>query len=706
MTLTLTQQRLYELLPAIHRLRDAQEGGALEDLIRAFARELMALEENLDQLYDDQFIETCADWVAPYLGELIGYRSLDGVAPNVASPRAEVANTIAYRRRKGTALMLEALARDVTSWPSRAVEFFEQLATTQYMKHPRLHAPATANLRDLRALLAVDGAFNRLAHTAEMRRPETRAGRYNLPNVGIFLWRLRAVRLSSVFLTPDPGDTTGRKFRLNPLGADVRLFRAAQAEDDISQIAEPMNVPEPLSVRRMALDVKDAQKSVNPPPDARRDDDYGPGESLAFALGGTQVPVGQITICDLSDVVDASNNVIGWNHEAVDLDGAIGVDPELGRVLVDGGLGRRLRATFHYGSMRAIGGGEYSRTPTILDSGLEETMLGGGSLQQKLDAVKGGGRLSIGDSLTYTGAAGTPVFKVDADAEGVEVVVAATDGARPLVMATGDILLEIGARGKLVLDGLVISGGALHLPPAADTEPRELVLRDCTLVPGHALEPDGSAVTPGAPSLVIEHRFAKVSLERCITGPLEVTADAEVSLSDSIVDAGSPENVAYAASAAGAPGAELNATACTIIGKCSAKLVKLGENCVFLARLAEPPNETWPAPFLVQRRQEGCLRFSYVPSGSVTPRRYRCVPNAEHPDVEPHFTSLRYGDPGYGQLRASTDASIRTGADDEGERGEMGVGLALHQPQREANLRIRLDEYLRFGLSAGIFYAT
>ena len=73
------------------------------------ARELGALEENLEQLYDDQFIETCADWVVPYIGDLIGYRPLHGVAPAIASPRAEVANTIAYRRRKGTALMLEQL---------------------------------------------------------------------------------------------------------------------------------------------------------------------------------------------------------------------------------------------------------------------------------------------------------------------------------------------------------------------------------------------------------------------------------------------------------------------------------------------------------------------------------------------------------------------------------------------------------------------
>ena len=69
----------------------------------------------------------------------------------------------------------------------------------------------------------------------------------------------------------------------------------------------------------------------------------------------------------------------------------------------------------------------------------------------------------------------------------------------------------------------------------------------------------------------------------------------------------------------------------------------------------------------------------------------------------PHFTSLRYGDPGYAQLRRATDASIREGADDG---GEIGVMHPLHQPQRETNLRIRLDEYLRFGLHAGIFYVT
>jgi hypothetical protein len=706
-TTSLSAERLYTLLPAVYRLRDADQGEPLRALLDAFAQEFAALADNVEQLYDDQFIETCAEWVTPYIGDLIGYRSLHGQVPQIASPRAEVANTIAFRRRKGTALMLEELAHDVTGWPAHAVEFFEQLATTQYMKHLRPHARATANLRDLRALLLGGGAFNTIAHTAEMRSPESGAGRYNIPNVGIFLWRLESLRLSTIPLTADPGDASGRKFRVNPLGADLRLFRRPQAEDDIAHLAEPINVPEPLAVRLMALAVRDVQASVAPAPDERLDDDYGDGESLTLWRPGnpaTALPVSAIRICDLRDVLDGGGNVIAWNHETSVDAGVIGVDPERGRVLLGSAGDGPLLATFHYGAARKIGGGEYERSPEGDALAPQVTVANGGPLQPQLDAIAGGGRLLVGDSLTYTQ---TPVFKVDdvlaPGAPGLTVVVAARNGARPLIVAGGDVTLAIGARGRLVIDGFVFGQAPLRIAAAGDDEPRELVLRDCTLVPGLALLPDGSADSPGAASLIVENPFAKVTLERCITGPLEVVADANVTLRDTVVDAGAPDNVAYAGDNTGGIGAELTVTECTVIGKVHAKLLRLASNTIFFARLAPAPGEPWSAPIVVERRQEGCVRFSYVPAKSITPRRHRCVPDAAHPSVVPHFTSLRYGDAGYTQLRHATDKAIRQGADDE---SEMGVLHALFQPQRETNLRIRLDEYLRFGLRAGVFYAT
>ena len=115
----MTRSELYELLPAIYRIRDAERGEPLKTLLSVIADQVGVLEEDLAQLYDDQFIETCAPWVVPYIGDLIGYRTLHNVVPKIGNQRAEVAHTIAFRRRKGTAAMLEQLARDVTGWNAR-----------------------------------------------------------------------------------------------------------------------------------------------------------------------------------------------------------------------------------------------------------------------------------------------------------------------------------------------------------------------------------------------------------------------------------------------------------------------------------------------------------------------------------------------------------------------------------------------------------
>jgi hypothetical protein len=105
----------------------------------------------------------------------------------------------------------------------------------------------------------------------------------------------------------------------------------------------------------------------------------------------------------------------------------------------------------------------------------------------------------------------------------------------------------------------------------------------------------------------------------------------------------------------------------------------------------------------VARRQRGCVRFSYLPPGSRTPRRYRCHPENEAAAerVVPVWSSIHWGQPGYGQLTPSCAAEIACGAEDH---NEMGVFRALQQARRVAALRDALDEYLRFGLEAGIFF--
>ena len=86
--MTLDGKQLLELLPILYRLRDA-DSGAMEGLLAVIAEQAAVLEENLEQLYDDLFIETCAEWAVPYIGDLIGYRPLHQVLPGQISPRAE-----------------------------------------------------------------------------------------------------------------------------------------------------------------------------------------------------------------------------------------------------------------------------------------------------------------------------------------------------------------------------------------------------------------------------------------------------------------------------------------------------------------------------------------------------------------------------------------------------------------------------------------
>src|SRR6266566_4418081 len=112
--------RLYELLPVIYRQSDAEQGLQLRALLRVIAEQVKVVEDDIAQLYENWFIETCQDWVVPYIGDLVGYQvvheagepgdvtTLEGVLRNkILIPRCDVANTIHHRRRKGTLSLLE-----------------------------------------------------------------------------------------------------------------------------------------------------------------------------------------------------------------------------------------------------------------------------------------------------------------------------------------------------------------------------------------------------------------------------------------------------------------------------------------------------------------------------------------------------------------------------------------------------------------------
>ncbi len=268
--------------------------------------------------------------------------------------------------------------------------------------------------------------------------------------------------------------------------------------------------------------------------------------------------------------------------------------------------------------------------------------------------------------------------------------------ARSRATLRGDVELNGSDAGQVFLNGLLIAGSLRASGPVLG-----VALQDSTLVPGRALTRHGLPVEPGAPSLVLDSPGGTLALDRCIAGPVLVHATASARVTNSVIDATERWRVAYAAPDLMGEGGTLHVEDSTIIGKLRTHRLPLASNTTFLAR--RPVHDPWQAAIWCTRRQSGCVRFCFVPSDAITPGQYRCLPGAdtslEHA-LAPQFVSLRYGSPSYALLSGDCPVAVWQGADDE---SQIGAYHLLFETQGVGNLRTRIDEYLPFGLEAGIF---
>jgi hypothetical protein len=732
--MTHRDEQLYPLLPAIHRLRDEELGSPLRALLGVMDQEFRRVEENIEDLYESWFIETAPEWVVPYIGSLVGNRPLIEVAH---SRRTDVARTLYYRRRKGTLPMLEELARDVTGWGAHAVEFMERLAWTQNLNHLRYtrspdptgsHPTAfdrvgTINVRSGDALDRLDGPFDEAAHTIDVRRaragayrkgikPKARTGEgwYAPRHIGFFLWRLNAYphTLHPARRAAAPND---HGWHVHPFGAPSPLFTNTQAERDPARLAQEIHVPGPIRPVAFREDLEAYRRRYLPQPPATRPASsvwYGPDRSIHLVADGIDVLPENVQCKDLG----------AWARPPA---GFVAVDVRRGRVtFATGEEPVELRASFAYGFSANLGGGPYDRRSSLAanaDATLArtrgitpwtQTVAKGGTfstIQQALAEWTTAGQppaiIRIADSAVYGG-----TIQITLPADGWLVIEAAQQ-CRPILRLVGDLQIAAPDGGRVTLDGLLIEG-AIQL-----SDDVSLDIAHSTLVPGRMLNEDGSPRSPDRDSIATATgggpHTPDVALRYSICGSIRLPASTRLlAIRDSIVQAlpvgGVIRDSIAAADPADAPGPPASIERSTIFGSVHLREMVLGSESIFAQ------------PVLVQRRQSGCIRFSSIAEGSVTPRRFHCQPDlaldgvtdvAEAARIRtrltPTFTSMNYGDPGFAQLRADTALEIRTGTENG---AEMGAFEHLLQPQRETNLRTRLDEYLPFGLEAAIVYVT
>jgi hypothetical protein len=563
---SLYAERLWLLLPGVYRADDSPNpsaNGPLRELVNRIGAHMAVVRRSIDRLWADQSIETCDDWVIPYVGDLLGTNLVDVL--DTRGQRLDVANTIHYRRRKGTVEVLEELATDVTGWGAVIVEAFRKMARNRHGLDPAVGPAAfpsippdnfaaflsaeglagaltgtpaggTLDLRNAHGAQLTGTAFAESFHYADVRAGVGQVGHFTIPKLLVFLWRLQSFRVASgtpVKLTscPEPTFTFDPTGRLAPIflppapisRADVGGSDSTQGGLDVGSVPTETQVPGPLSTSLL--------KSRQPD---------GPQNCAFYSvmLGSQAATISSLT-------------------------------PELGQFTIATPTSGEPAptVTYFYGFSSDIGAGTYRRQalPQTVTAGPPTipTVTGGGNeLNTALSTAPMNAVITIGDSLTYTS-----VAAVGSDSAPIaNLVICADDETRPVIRppASASPWVFTGSgRATLILDGLLVTGTEIVIRGGFST----VTIKNCTMDPGSTAEPpaaagtsplanaaDGRALSPA--TIFIEAgaggAIANLTVTNSILGPVRTRFGGAVealTVSNSILQAVPTTNVpTYSAS--------------------------------------------------------------------------------------------------------------------------------------------------------------
>jgi len=717
------EERLYHLLPAFYRDRDQQQGEPLRALLAIAEDELQHLEWEIDAAYDNWFIETCDDWAVPYLADLVGVQGLIGENQRLFDQRRRVANTIRYHRRSGISGVLENALKDVTGRYTYVAEYQQRIAATQHMAHIRPQM-GTVDVRQLMPLALLGTPFESFPRTgripheshSQLERQDIAHVHYHPAGIGIFLWRLHyyPVDLSAAYNVETAGVDC---FTFSPVGGDVPLHVRPQLHEDVERRAQIINLPGAITRAQFAADLQDYREHHSKDEYPVNTVYYGPDRSFSVIwpsaansrfVGDPASPF-EIISADLSD----------WSVDLVPLlladqvaaGRAVAIDVELGRIKfyvneeITGKSwirksGNFVGVSYTYGFGGDIGGGPYDRQDSlqalpgdaagdfyaaVSKNGGDEPVYR--TLQKALemwdlycaDHPNPTGTIEFLDNGRYGGALPDIHLPV-----GARLTIKASDGKHPTVVTPSPIHpwrvvsdsegTELFIHGLLVRMPLIFKGGI------------DVHLEHCTVMVAEdqfvALQVEG---TPTA-----NLRF---TLKRCITGQIRLPSIIrELAIEESIIDGGFSGGIAIQGSGdqgSSGPDARLDCT--TILGQVHLRCLLHATNTIFDGDVtAESFGEVSHCCFATDLTVTDSQNKPALSTSNVR-------------NVPPDFTSMRYGDPGYGQLSLRCPTAIWRGADDG---AEMGVFHYLYQPQREDNIPAILEEYLPLGFDVDLYFVS
>lgn len=732
--------KLWKLIPAIYRTLDTDvynANGPLRELVNRIGAQAATVRRSIDRLWEDQSIESCDNWVISYIGNLLATNLVSSL--DARGQRLDVYNTIYYRRRKGTVAILEEIASDVTGWEARVVEFFRRLSRTRHHLDPAIVTASDtaadnltlelaegltgrwthsmiggwADLRNAYGASQAQGpnsvaisprapsAFDEYFHTADFRAGAGRSGWYNIPKLGVFLWRLTSFGVNQT--TPV---RNGSCYTFDPTGRQIPLFAASSRPPYDAWVSpQEWQLPSPMSsplLTAALADPKTMELYAAIDPDGI--------SLLPNSLGVFTLPGSFYELVDVSQVCTfpiPPHTTRG-----------IMIFPETGIFSVLTPQNGPITATYHYGFSAPMGAGPYDRR--VLGQAANprpapvSTVLGGGNAIATPGSIPATGTASINDSLTYS--AVSNVYDIQ------QLTLMAANQARPVIRvnATSDWVFNGAEGGSLVLEGLLVSGCDIVLSGKFES----VTLTCCTFDPGSApnvhdaagevhsppalfaLSIDGRELTPTR--IWIEGEISQLNIDRCILGPIRTRAGGEVenlTATNSIIQAIPTLQPDAQTQIFGPDLPDLALsfiTGTTSLGRCTV----IGPAYVHELEASECILED---VFVVDNTQNGCVRFSAWSSGSVIPRQYESVQIAADSML---FTSHDYGQPGFAQLLENVDKAILSGAQgatiSQGstDSSEMGAFASQQNPIKKRSLLIKYQEYMPLGLTPVLIHVT
>lgn len=728
-------ERIWELIPPVYRDEDGEDG-VLRSLVEVLAEQAAIVRRSNDRLWDDEFIDLCDSWAVSYLGDLVGTRMVSAL--DLHGRRADVANTIYYRRRAGTLAVLEGLTADITGWEGTVVEGFRQL-----FRHPhgldRAPAPAgrftgtpahgLPDLRRPRGAQVAWGPWEEFAHLPDMRRHHGGLdGRYGITKLTFHLYRLSSfavLRATPRVLAPDGNGN--RRFSFDPSGRTIPLFQEHSRPDFTHGWRRALEWELPAPMRCEVLDhaeyviaeadilawvaaglVTAAQADVlrlirsvrffsESGLRTRLSELFAPALGLAALRRILADAISED--CGKATLLPAGDGQSGgevWSLMVEQNEGA-GLKPVQRELIVAGNLTAGVVAPannllvidaenglgyFTAGSPPAEFTGSYSY-------GFSGPIGSGSYSRPGLETVPAASERRGGGALMAPAAAvDAAVAVMDSATYGPvanmtvqrSLLLQAGNQQRPYVELTGDWTVTASQPdNELVIDGWWLGARAprtVILAAAANASWSKVRIARATFDPG-GKDADGVALGPVA--LSIESTVSELVIDACVLGPVTVAQTGfvqQLTITDSIVHTIDP---VLRPVALHQPDGDLDIRSCTVLGQLQAHQIEASELLC-------------TGKITVENLQDGCVRFSAFPPDSQVPRAYR---TAMVSDPQSLFTSLRFGDPGYVQLSDVAPRSITRGGEDG---TEIGAFRSLLTPIKLDSLQAKVDEFLPFGL--------